>query len=231
MDELKAAISEMHDVQHQVLPSNSQTNGEHARTELANGLGSGGAERSTVDCNRLADACASVGVGDSRSEGADLAPRESKGQGPAGQASSSIDSATSTSPEWYIKVLAPRLVLIRLQLQMLEPSTHALMKRLLFSPRRATASFWAYMHTEDDVSLIIDEVSLHSSTIRTEGSVEMGCSLGHWTFVEIWCAREKREALREPRILPFLDRVSSALILLIPIPCTQKRSACFHLPA
>jgi hypothetical protein len=33
------------------------------------------------------------------------------------------------------------------------------MRRLLFSPRRAAASFWAYTFTEDDVSLIIDEVS------------------------------------------------------------------------
>jgi hypothetical protein len=85
----------------------------------------------------------------------------------AGPPASGRDSCET--PEWYIKVLAPRLVLIRLQLQMMEPSTHALMKRLLFSPRRAAASFWAYTFTEDDVSLIIDEVSARKHSLPAWG--------------------------------------------------------------
>lgn len=86
-------------------------------------------------------------------------------------------SSEAQPPEWYIKVLAPRLVLIRLQLQMMEPSTHALMKRLLFSPRRAAASFWAYTFTEDDVSLIIDEVNRRNQTLGGDPRTRVGSSL------------------------------------------------------
>ena len=62
--------------------------------------------------------------------------------------------------ELYIKVIAARLVVVRLQLNMLAASTNALVKRLLFPSRSVRCSFWSYTHTEGDISLIIDEDSL-----------------------------------------------------------------------
>mmetsp|Transcript_64797 Transcript_64797/g.193631 ORF Transcript_64797/g.193631 Transcript_64797/m.193631 type:complete len:415 (-) Transcript_64797:345-1589(-) len=60
----------------------------------------------------------------------------------------------------YVKVLPTLLVVVRLQLAMLPLSTHALVKRLLFSGARGRRSFWSYTHVDDEVSLIIDEPSL-----------------------------------------------------------------------
>ena len=54
-----------------------------------------------------------------------------------------------------------RLAVVRLQTSMLQSSTHALVQRLLFTPaRKGVHCFWSYTHTDDEVSLIIDEESL-----------------------------------------------------------------------
>jgi len=82
----------------------------------------------------------------------------------------------------YIKVLPARLVVVRLQQGMLPPSTHALIKRLLFSSGgsggdrgsghrdsggerdggadRDRTSLWSYTRTEEEISLILDQEAL-----------------------------------------------------------------------
>ena len=69
-------------------------------------------------------------------------------------------STIALSDELYVKVLPAYLVVVRLQLAMLALSTHALVKRLLFSGQRGRRSFWSYTHVDDEVSLILDEGSL-----------------------------------------------------------------------
>jgi len=65
-------------------------------------------------------------------------------------------------PGMYIKVLPARLVVVRLQQGMLPPSTHALIKRLLFSSRGGgdRTSLWSYTRTEEEISLILDQEAL-----------------------------------------------------------------------
>ena len=74
----------------------------------------------------------------------------------------STSSAEVEGEELYIKVLAARLNVVRIQVGMLPPCTNALLKRLLFSDDAAEGGggFWSYTHTESDVSLIIDQREL-----------------------------------------------------------------------
>ena len=57
----------------------------------------------------------------------------------------------------FIKVLPAQLVVVRLQLEMLQPSTHALVKRLLFSGGRAGGALGSYTRTEEEISLVLDQ--------------------------------------------------------------------------
>ena len=60
-----------------------------------------------------------------------------------------------------VKVLPTRLAVVRLQASMLRLSAHALMHRLLFTPSTGVRCFWSFTYTDDEISLIIDETSLH----------------------------------------------------------------------
>ena len=60
-----------------------------------------------------------------------------------------------------VKVLPTRLAVVRLQASMLRLSAHALVHRLLFTPSQGSRCFWSFTYTEDEISLIIDETSLH----------------------------------------------------------------------
>ena len=66
------------------------------------------------------------------------------------------DAAGESGGELYVKVLAARLLVVRLQLALLPQSTHAIITRLLFS-RRSARSFWSYTHTDAEISLIVEE--------------------------------------------------------------------------
>lgn len=159
MDELKAAISEMHERTHRSNAELAPLGGACGCEACGAAEGSGAAEGGTTVGGGAVGAaeglteCASEANGDDEGVARAEAPSTGSGRRFTHEAAEEGDSL-------YIKVLSQRLVVIRLQLQSLEPSTHALMKRLLFSPRRAKASFWAYTHTDDDVSLIIDEACL-----------------------------------------------------------------------
>ena len=63
--------------------------------------------------------------------------------------------------ELVVKVLPTRLAVVRLQASMLRLSAHALVHRLLFTPSQGSRCFWSFTYTEDEISLIIDETSLH----------------------------------------------------------------------
>ena len=58
----------------------------------------------------------------------------------------------------FIKVLPAQLVVVRLQWKYLQPSTHALVKRLLFA--RNDSSLWSFTRTEEEISLILDQEAL-----------------------------------------------------------------------
>jgi hypothetical protein len=62
----------------------------------------------------------------------------------------------------YVRVLPTRLAVLRLPLTMLQPSAHALLSRLLFTPATDAHCFWSYTHVDDEISLIVDEPSLQT---------------------------------------------------------------------
>lgn len=182
VDALKEAITELHELQLKRTRSISSVPPGHEAGEPAPEDAGGDACAAAALCSEATASGPRLGSGGSRSGssgagtsgGADATDSSANGVAAAAEgmavrdpllairSSRRIDEAGAGEGggDLFIRVLAPSLVVIRLQMQMLEPSTHALMKRLLFSPRRATSSFWAYTQTEDDISLIIDEAAL-----------------------------------------------------------------------
>ena len=69
---------------------------------------------------------------------------------------------THREGELFVRVLPTRLAVVRLHASMLTQSTHAIISRLLFTPSDGARSFWSYVHTDGEISLIIDESSLAS---------------------------------------------------------------------
>ena len=76
----------------------------------------------------------------------------------AQRASGALADLRAGGESIFVKVLAVRLAVVRLQLSMLRASGHALVQRLLFAP--PGASFWSFTHAHDEISLVIDEGNL-----------------------------------------------------------------------
>ena len=70
---------------------------------------------------------------------------------------------THREGELFVRVLPTRLAVVRLHASMLTQSTHAIISRLLFTRSDGARScFWSYVHTDGEISLIVDESSLAS---------------------------------------------------------------------
>lgn len=101
-------------------------------------------------------------------ESLSLSPPAPSSAAPNGHAASDASGASASAlscrpppsgPEMFIKVLPAQLVVVRLQWKYLQPSTHALVKRLLFS-RNYDSSLWSFTRTEEEISLILDQEAL-----------------------------------------------------------------------
>ena len=100
-------------------------------------------------------------------ESLSLSPAAPCSAAPNGHAASDASGASASArscrpppsgPEMFIKVLPAQLVVVRLQWKYLQPSTHALVKRLLFA--RNDSSLWSFTRTEEEISLILDQEAL-----------------------------------------------------------------------
>ncbi|KAL1523015.1 hypothetical protein AB1Y20_017977 [Prymnesium parvum] len=136
------------------------------RMGLAAGEGEEGEEGSFSQSRRAEAPDSEYGDGASSTDGrggragSSRAAEESESDVAAGASDGAHPWSTDDSDGLYVKVLPTNLVVVRLQLAMLSLSTHALIQRLLFSSSRGRRCFWSYTHVEDEVSLIVDDLTL-----------------------------------------------------------------------
>ena len=135
-------------------------------TNLAEELSAAVAAEAAAAAEASAEAPYGRAAAPSGTRAAGLTPRTS-GDGDGGALGATLertmsstcklsDAAGESGGELYVKVLAARLLVVRLQLALLPQSTHAIITRLLFS-RRSARSFWSYTHTDAEISLIVEE--------------------------------------------------------------------------